>query len=57
VIRGLLQVLDFLFAIEHLPALNAKDLTVRFGLDDFQLGDEIVPFFRKHFDHFFDVCD
>jgi hypothetical protein len=34
-VRIFLQVLDFLLAIEHLPAVDTEDLSVRFGFDDF----------------------
>jgi hypothetical protein len=32
---GFLEMLYFLFAVEHLPTLDAKDFAVGFGLDDF----------------------
>jgi hypothetical protein len=35
VIRTLLKMLDFLFAVEHLPAMDAENFTVGFSLDDF----------------------
>lgn len=39
-----LQVLDLLLAVEHLPAFDAENLTVRLGLDHLKFGDEVAPF-------------
>lgn len=43
VIRIGLDVFDFLFAVEHLPALDAHDFSVTFRFDFDQLGDKRGP--------------
>ena len=50
-IRKVLEVLDFLLAIKHLPAFNAEDLTIRFLFDRLQSADEAMPLGRVAFDH------
>ena len=42
-IRKVLEVLNLLLTIEHLPALDAQDLAVRFLLDGLQSVDEAMP--------------
>lgn len=44
VVRMLLEVLDLLLAVEHLPALDAKDLSVGLLLDGVEPVDEGGPF-------------
>lgn len=41
----------FLFAIEHLPAVQAEYFSVRLGLDNFYLMNEFFPFRRLDLDH------
>ena len=43
--------LDFLLAVQHLPALDAEDFSVRLLLDGVQSVYEGVPFLRVAFDH------
>ena len=50
-IRHRLQMLDLLLAIEHLPAVNTKDLPVRLGLNDLELVNEVSPLNGSDFDH------
>ena len=50
-VRELVQVLDLLLAVEHLPALDAEDLSVRFRLDGVQTLDERHPLWRVSPDH------
>lgn len=50
-VRTLLQMFDFLFAVEHLPAMNAKHFSVGLGFDDFELLYEFFPFCGADFDH------
>lgn len=47
--RVFLKVLNLLFTIEHLPALDAEDFTVRFRFYDFELLNELFPLGRKYF--------
>ena len=47
----LLQMLDLLFAVQHLPALDAKNLSVRLLLDCVQSVDEGGPLGRVTLDH------
>ena len=44
-----LEMFYFLFAIEHLPALNAQHFSVALGLDYFKLVDELFPLGRLNF--------
>jgi len=37
------KMLDLLFTIEHLPALDAENLSVRFGFNGVQSIDKCVP--------------
>lgn len=46
----LLQVLNFLLAIEHLPALDAEDLAVAFLFDEVKLRNKSLPFGRVALD-------
>lgn len=46
-----LQMLDLLLAVEHLPAVNTKDLSVRLGLNDLELVNEVSPLNGSYFDH------
>lgn len=48
----LLQVLNLLFAVKHLPALDAKDLSIRFLLDSVQSVDEGGPLGRVSLYHY-----
>lgn len=48
----LLEVLDLLFAVEHLPALNAQDLSVRLLLNGIEPVDERSPLKRVSLYHF-----
>lgn len=50
-LRRLLDVLDLLLAVEHLPALDAQHFSVRFLLDIFQFLNEFLPFGRVFPDH------
>lgn len=43
-IGKLFQVFNFLFAIKHLPALNTKNLAIRFCFNCVQTMDECIPF-------------
>ena len=52
VVGVLFQVLNLLFAVEHLPALDAKDLSVRFLLDGVQSVDEGGPLGRVSLYHY-----
>lgn len=55
-LRVVLEMLDFLLAIEHLPAFDAENFTIRFLLNCVQLLDEGVPLFRVSFYHFERLC-
>ena len=50
-IRVILQMLYLLFAVEHLPALDAEHLSVRFRFDGIEALDEGMPFRRVTLDH------
>jgi hypothetical protein len=50
-IRALSEMLDFLFAVEHLPALNAQHLAIRLGLDELELLNEVPPLRRGYLEH------
>ena len=51
VVWVVLEMLDLLFAVEHLPALDAEHLTVALLFDRVQLVDESLPLGRVSFDH------
>ena len=50
-LRIIFEMLDFLLAIEHLPAFDAQNLTIRLLLDGVKLLDEGMPLFRVSLDH------
>jgi hypothetical protein len=47
----LLQMLNFLLAIEHLPAFDAKHFSIGLGLNEVKSFDEVFPFGGVSFDH------
>ena len=49
----LLQMLNLLLAVQHLPALNAEHLTVRFLFDGVETVDERGPLGRVTLNHLF----
>ena len=51
VVGRLLQVLYFLLAVQHLPALDAQDFAVGLGLYHFEFLDEFLPFGGAQFEH------
>ena len=46
VVGVLLQVLELLLAVQHLPALDAEHLAVRLVFDERKPFDEGLPFWR-----------
>ena len=50
-IRVLLEMLDFLFAVEHLPATNAKRFAIRLSLDELELLNEVLPLCGRNLEH------
>lgn len=50
-IRALSEMLDFLLAVEHLPALNAQHLAIRLGLDELELVNEVPPLCCGYLEH------
>ena len=44
--------LDFLLAVQHLPAFYAEDLSVGLCLDEVEALNEVFPFWRITLDHF-----
>jgi hypothetical protein len=40
----LLEMFDLLFAVKHLPAVDAEHLSVGLGLYDLEFFDEFLPF-------------
>lgn len=42
-VRILLQMLNLLLAVQHLPTLDAEHFSVRLCFDDFQFAYEVVP--------------
>jgi len=54
-LRVLLQVLNLLLAIEHLPALNAENLSVGLCFYYFELGNKVFPFGGMNFEHLVEV--
>ena len=50
-IRVLLEMLDFLFAVEHLPAVNAKHLAIRLSLDELELLNKVLPLGGRNLEH------
>ena len=47
----LLQMLNFLLAIEHLPAFDAKHFSIGLGLNEVKSFDKVFPFGGVSFDH------
>ena len=45
--------LDFLLTVEHLPAFDAEDLSIRLLLDHIEFVDEDSPLWRVTLNHFF----
>ncbi len=47
----LFKMLRFLFAVQHLPALDAEHLAVRFALYNFKFWHEVLPLWRASLYH------
>ena len=50
-IGALSEMLDFLFAVEHLPAVNAQHFAIRLSLDELELLNEVLPLGGRNLEH------
>ena len=49
----LFEMLDFLLTVEHLPAFDAKDFSIRFLFNRIEPSNEAIPLRGVSFDHNF----